>query len=218
MSSDPDDGVPTRHQPRWAWWVVGIAVPLLGIVVTLLATAISRSSTDAGALANPSASSMSGTRGSDGAASAAATVTESSSASSSEPARVEYGPAVFSMEASYDPRDADLDSGPPLLVTRGSKGADLYLDSTLAQPVAVFDGWGEVSLGQLPAGDAAPTEAECTDRIENNTTSEIDLARGVRFCLRTDQGRTAYLRVISAPLEEEGKVRFEVTVWDLPEE
>lgn len=31
-----DSRTVVRYQPRWAWWVVGVAVPVLGIIVTLV--------------------------------------------------------------------------------------------------------------------------------------------------------------------------------------
>ncbi|UQX02359.1 hypothetical protein [Streptomyces sp. RerS4] len=35
----PTPPAPTGHPPRWAWWVIGIVIPVMGTVVTLLATA-----------------------------------------------------------------------------------------------------------------------------------------------------------------------------------
>ncbi|MFF3328611.1 hypothetical protein ACFYWX_03465 [Streptomyces sp. NPDC002888] len=50
-----------------------------------------------------------------------------------------------------------------------------------------------------------------------NSVSEVDLSRGVRFCVQTTDGRTAYLRVLSAPAEGEGTVTLKTTVWEVPE-
>jgi hypothetical protein len=83
---------------------------------------------------------------------------------------------------------------------------------TAVEPVDV-----EGQVAPLPTGGSEPSEAQCLTQLQKNQVSELDLARDVAFCAQTGDGRTAYLRVISAPVEGEGKVRLKVTVWDLPQ-
>lgn len=46
-------------------------------------------------------------------------------------------------------------------------------------------------------------------------TYTAELTRDARMCVQTVEGRTAYLRVVTAPVGR-GTVRLEVTVWELP--
>ncbi|MFD9905693.1 hypothetical protein [Streptomyces sp. NPDC059063] len=51
--------------------------------------------------------------------------------------------------------------------------------------------------------------------MERNSTYEIDrLDAGRQFCMYTDEGRTAYVRVVSAPAAGH-VIKIEVTVWEL---
>lgn len=119
---------------------------------------------------------------------------------------VRWGPGEIVIEPTSD---VDLDSIPPL-VASGIGGADIYVSGSIATEDSVF------TLAPLPSGGTDPTEAECAAHIETNGTYNGDLDRGARFCVQTAEGRTAYLRIIAAPIGS-APVRLEATVWELPE-
>ncbi|MGV9450895.1 hypothetical protein [Streptomyces sp. NPDC003635] len=203
-------------QPAWAWWVVGIVIPVIGIVVTLL-TLTDRGSDDDGSNNSNAGSDKAGSeKGSDSDPAATAPRDPTQAANSAAPAAPAYGPADWTVEAAYgDAGYLELDTDPPQEFGQDTDGRDLYLDATAAEPVDA-----EGQIGPLPAqaaGAADPTEADCRTAIEKNGLSEVELTTGTRFCLQTGEGRIAYLRLLSAPVEDEGTVRFKVTVWGLPQ-
>ncbi len=69
-------------------------------------------------------------------------------------------------------------------------------------------------MAPISGSGSVLSEAECTERIEQNGTYTAELSRGARFCVQTGEGRTAYLRTVAAPTN--GPVRLEVTVWEKP--
>lgn len=184
--------------------MIGIVIPLVGIAVTLL-TITDRDSDDSdknNSAQNEKTVQASGTPADD-----------LSEEASPRPVAPAYGPADWSVTAAYgDSGYLELDQTPPQEFGQNTDGTDIYLDATAAEPVAAVG-----TVGQLPAGTADATEAECRTQIEKNGLSEVELAPGIRFCVQTGEGRTAYLRVLSAPVEDEGAVRFKVSVWPLPQ-
>ncbi|MBC2901534.1 hypothetical protein [Streptomyces cupreus] len=201
-------------QPAWAWWVIGIVIPVVGIAVTL-----SVANKDSGDSDTDTPAAATGTQNEDpGQASGTPAGNKEDAKGDAEeaspsPVAPEYGPADWSVQAAYgDHGYLEFDSGAPQEFGQRTDGTDLYLDATAGEPV---DADGQI--GPLPAGTADATEAECRTQIEKNGLSEVELAPGIRFCVQTGEGRTAYLRVLSAPVEDEGAVRFKVTVWPLPQ-
>ncbi|MCL3999121.1 hypothetical protein [Streptomyces lavenduligriseus] len=71
-------------------------------------------------------------------------------------------------------------------------------------------------VAPLPASGHEPSEAECAEQIQTNKAFQPDMTRGTRFCVQTGEGRTAYLRVISAGIGK-APVRLKATVWELPD-
>jgi hypothetical protein len=99
----------------------------------------------------------------------------------------------------------DLDRTPPLVAD--TDGADIKAGQTTGAP-SLF-----VNVAPLQPGGADPSGADCAawvrDNLARNTGS---LTTGDRFCMTTDQGRVAYVRVVGAPVGK-GTVRLNVTVW-----
>ncbi|MEV8020900.1 hypothetical protein AB0O76_32125 [Streptomyces sp. NPDC086554] len=109
--------------------------------------------------------------------------------------------------------NVDLDSTPPLVSGPDIKGVDVYVGATSGSPTLTTEG-SELTLAPLPGSGPAPSEAECADAVEKNGAYAAELTRGSRFCAQTMEGRTAYLRTVSAPTA--GPVRIAATVWELP--
>jgi hypothetical protein len=180
--------------------VVGIAVPLVGIVVTLL---VNRATPESSAVPQPSTGQ---------AGPAAPTSTEKRGTGSAPSAKVRFGPGDVRLEFLLGGTGhVDLDSAPPLRTDRRTDGTDISLESHTE-----IDVHGQ--LAPLPSTGPDPSEAECAAQLQNNGTEWIEkLDRGLRFCVQTYEGRTAYARVINAPAEgAAGTVLLKVTVWELP--
>jgi len=204
MSAENDAPTGPPHgpqQPRWAWWVVGIVVPLVGVLVTVLA-----SSDDDSAEPPPTPTQ-----------SPAPTEPTSSATRSASAAKVRYGPVVFETDMTSGGQSVELDTTAPLPMGTLAKGEDLGVGATTGTPSLYSTGSTELTLAPLPGSGPTPTEAECAEAVERNGTYHGEAARGARFCLVTTEGRTAYLRVLSAPPGAEGKPKFEVTVWETPD-
>ncbi|WP_328750164.1 hypothetical protein OHT57_31955 [Streptomyces sp. NBC_00285] len=199
-----------HQQPRWAWWVVGIVVPVAGILVTVL-------------LSNPGSS---GDDKSDKGAGVAGSVrseptTSSSSASSGrQPAsgapagRVRFGPAVVDADTTNSGSYIELDTSQPIVSGTDIKGGDIIFGASIGDPNLFVPGSAS-NLARMPASGAAPTAEECAESVDRNDTYTANVKRGDRFCLRTDEGRVAYLRVVTAPSSGTGKL--DVTVWETPD-
>jgi hypothetical protein len=139
---------------------------------------------------------------------------ETPSRQASSSPSVRYGPRDLVVEAAYSGSERiDLDSVPPLVTSADVNGSDLGFDPTLREPVEVG---GDQDFAPLPNGAPVPDEAACVRQLQTNGTGRIELDRGVRFCARTSEGRTAYIRVVTAPVEGEGIIRLEVVVWEIP--
>ena len=206
------------HQPRWAWWVVGIAIPVLGILATLL-TLVAKdddSGDNKSAETVSSPSSLSSPSARENAPADTGTPAGEDKEKAQSPAAqapVFYGPVNLAVQAKYGLGGfVDLDSEQPLTTQEQTHSSDLAFDATATELVDV-----EGKVAPLPTGGNDPTEAECATQIEKSSVQEVELSRGTRFCVQTTDGRTAYLRVLSAPAEAEGTVTLKTTVWDLPE-
>lgn len=187
------------QQPRWAWWVAGILIPVVGIVVTLIVGSKSPSTES-----NPTAS-KAGSR-SERPASGAPNGAE-------KPPKVRFGPGDVVASIPDGAFNIDLDSAPPLVAESDIKGQDLVIGATTGNPTLDTED-SELSLAPLPSGGPDPSEAHCAEQVQKNGAYTAELTRGARFCAQTAEGRTAYLRTVTAPTE--GTVRLKVTVWDLP--
>ncbi|MER6121859.1 hypothetical protein ABT173_03995 [Streptomyces sp. NPDC001795] len=213
MSSDigaghgASPGMP--QQPRWAWWVVGIVIPVAGIIVSILVSGAGGAGSRGAAGQPPAAG------GSTAAQATTAASSPAPGASAAPAARVRYGPVVFQADMSHGGPAVELDSSGPV-VADDIKGADLRIGATTGAPdLGTPDSAN--TLAPLPASSSAPTEAQCAEAVRSNGTYTAEAPAGSRFCLTTGEGRTAYLKVITAtPGAVGATVKFEVTVWDTP--
>ncbi len=107
----------------------------------------------------------------------------------------------------------ELDTPAPIVGESSLKGADIIFGASLGDPNLFVPGSGS-RLAPLPASGADPTAGECADSVESRGSYTAGVKRGDRFCLLTDEGRVAYLKVLTAPSAGTGKL--DVTVWDTP--
>ncbi|MEV6105995.1 hypothetical protein AB0M28_14950 [Streptomyces sp. NPDC051940] len=201
----PPPGPPQGpQQPRWAWWVGGIAIPLLGILVSVLvnqgdssgddgkddtsATSVQPSTTGAGAPKQPAPS----------------------DSKSAEAAQAQFGPAVVKADTTNSGSYLDLDGSAPVVSGSPIKSADVIFGASTGTPDLTVPESAS-TLAPLPASGAAPTAAECAEAVNSSGTYWSEVKVGDRFCLTTGDGRTAYLRVVAAPVQGTG--RLEITVW-----
>lgn len=202
---------PSPGQPRWAWWVVGILVPVTGIAATLIAGAHHSKPPPVGAAGpGPALSQSPGTATGAPSPESTAPATGSGERAGGSDGKVRFGPANVSFPLDGGGRHIDFDSTPPLVGDTGAGGSDLDIETTTGSAIVLND-----HIAPLSPSGAAPGEAECADRVLRNSTYTIDLTRGARFCMETDEGRTVYVRAVAAPVGT-GTVRLDVTVWDLP--
>lgn len=191
------------NQPKWAWWVVGIVIPVLGILVSIQLATKSGSddkspSTNAGVPVAPA---------SDGGNRAPAS-TSGTSPAANKLATVLAGPMKITLKpgANY----IDLDSPSPF-PQPAEKGADAFVGFNLP----------DLALGPLKSADVValippdspePTRDDCNQAItKRGTYTSGELSQGMRVCLQTGEGHTAYLRITNVPTRT--ALTFEATVW-----
>lgn len=194
-----------QSQPKWAWWIVGIVIPVIGIAVTIWAANPSSNSDPSDAASDrPSAATSSGSRpGPTGSPQAAAPP------AADVPRKVLVGP----VEVTIGPGKSylELDTAPPM-ATQSNKSADVVGLFSVGDPSLNSEG-STKTIGLLPPEGAEPTPADCEEAVDKRGTYNVDLARGTRLCVETDEGHMAYLRVVSG-VSIEAPVRFQVTVWE----
>jgi hypothetical protein len=201
------------HQPRWAWWVVGILIPLLGILVTVL---VSRPGSSDGK--NDGNSGAPASTRSSAPAGSGATPDQSADQPAEEPsksapaAKPAFGPKVIEVDTTDSGSSyMEFDTSEPLVVADSTKGADLIINATTGSAPDLFVPDSHMTLAPLAGSGAAPTADECAASVQRNGTYTLQATRGGGFCLTTTEGRTVYLKVITAP--PAGLVKLEVTVW-----
>ncbi|MEU6353874.1 hypothetical protein ABZ896_31850 [Streptomyces sp. NPDC047072] len=195
-----------HQQPRWAWWVVGILVPLLGIVVTVV---LSGSDGDDRGETNSASVAPSSSAVTDSSAPARTTPSPSKSAD-----KVLYGPAVVEADVSEGGTvNIDLDASSPV-VSKATKGSDVIYGATTGAPTLSI--WNSGSnLAPLPEADPTPTAESCMEAVERNGTYNLEAHRGDRLCLLTGEGRVVYIHVLAAP-PGLGIGKLDLTVWEAP--
>jgi hypothetical protein len=195
------------QQPRWAWWVVGIVIPVVGLLVTLL---VGRpGSSDDGTVESaptPARSSAPAETASQGQPAPAPT-------KRAEPDKPLFGPEVVDADTTDSGSYIELDTAPPIVSDASLKSADIIFGASLGDPNLFVPGSGSM-LAPLPASGAAPTADECAQAVEDSGSYTANVKRGDRFCLLTGKGNVAYLEVVSAPSRGMGKLN--VTVWGTP--
>ncbi|MEW2115924.1 hypothetical protein AB0945_12125 [Streptomyces sp. NPDC005474] len=194
------------QQPRWAWWVVGIVIPVVGLLVTVL---VSRpgSSDDKGAESAPTSTPA---RSSAPAESNGQEQPAPAPAKSAEAKKALYGPVVVDADMTNTGSYIDLDGSGPIVSGATNNGADIIFGASLG----LFVPDSASNLAPLPDSGAAPTADECAAAVQETGSYTADPKPGGRFCLMTGKGRVAYLKVVTAPSTGTGKL--DVTVWDTP--
>ncbi|MDI2127692.1 hypothetical protein [Yinghuangia seranimata] len=195
-------------QPKWAWWVVGIVIPVVGILVSIRLATGSNSdgtsqSTDTGTGAPAPAASTGSAGGNAAPSSAAAKPTGG-------PAKVLAGPTRITLKP--DAYYIDFDSPSPTPQPAKGDGTDAFVgfnlpDLTLGPPRSA----NVVALA--PPEGTEPTRDQCSTFIaKNGTYTSGTLAQGTRICFQTDEGHIAYLKITTVPTRT--AVTFEATVWE----
>lgn len=203
-----------HQQPRWAWWVVGIVVPVVGILITVLLNGSGPSNDDKGDAGAAGGSVRSAPTPS------APTAPPSSASTGEQPAknapadRVRFGPAIVAADTTDSGSYIELDTSRPIVSGTDIKGGDIIFGASIGDP-NLFVPDSASNLAPLPGSGAAPTAEECAESVDRNDTYTSEVKRGDRFCLLTDEGRVAYLRVVTAPSRGTGKL--DVTVWETPD-
>ncbi|MGW1992002.1 hypothetical protein [Embleya sp. NPDC001921] len=192
-------------QPKWAWWVVGIVIPVTGIVVAIQLATTSDSDDKPQSTNTPAPAPVA----SAGENRVPATGPAASRAASG-PAKVLAGPVRIRL--SPDAEYIDLDSSSPVPQLSTGKGADAFVGFNLPSLTLGPPRSGNVVAAAPPDG-ADPTRDECSGFIaKRGTHTSGDLAQGARYCLQTDEGRVAYLKITAVPTRS--AVTFEATVWE----
>ncbi|MGR6998398.1 hypothetical protein ACU686_10360 [Yinghuangia aomiensis] len=94
----------------------------------------------------------------------------------------------------------------------GGQGADATVGFNVPPPSLDVPGSGNV-LALVANEGADPTRDECSRAIgKNGTYTSGEMKAGTRYCLQTDEGHIAYLRVATVPTYT--SVTFDVTVWE----
>lgn len=212
MSSvnQPPGGPPhTSQPPRWAWWVVGIVIPVVGLLVTVLVSRPGSPASDSNTVQSaptPTRSSASAETAGQGQPAAAPTKDASVD-------KVLFGPEAVEADTTDSGSYIDLDSAPPIVADASLKSADIIFGASLGDPNLFVPGSGSM-LAPLPTSGAAPTADECAQAVEDSGSYTANVKGGDRFCLLTGKGNVAYLEVVSAP--SRGMGRLNVTVWGTP--
>ncbi|MFJ4684408.1 hypothetical protein [Streptomyces sp. NPDC088789] len=178
------------QQPRWAWWVIGIVIPVLGIAVTVL-------------VARPGPA--------DGKGGGSASSAPAAQPTGEAPGSPGYGPRTVEVDTSGGDASVEFDTAVPLAGSGTVEGADLVVNaSTGAAPtLSVPD--SARTLAPHHGSPTAPTAEECAASVERHGTRTATSKSGGRYCLTTDQGRTVHLRFLTA--DPSGVSQVEVTVW-----
>ncbi|MFG2459053.1 hypothetical protein ACGFWE_18575 [Streptomyces sp. NPDC048523] len=204
-----------HQQPRWAWWVVGIVVPVVGILVTVLLSRQGSSNDDKGDTGAGGAGSVQSAPTTPGSGTSPSSDSAEEGPAKSAPAgRVRFGPAVVDADTTNSGSYIELDTSPPIVSGTDIKGGDIIFGASHGDP-NLFVPRSASNLAPLPASGTAPTAEECAESVDRNGTYTAEVKRGERFCLLTDEGRIAYLRVVTAPSSGTGKL--DVTVWETPD-
>jgi hypothetical protein len=212
----PPQGPPPSHPPRWAWWVVGIVIPVVGILITILVgrPGSSDDGGDKNVQSEPSASVRSSGAGGGG----GKTQSSPPPAAEAEKWQKVYGPAKVTAEESIAGTYVELDTPKePLVLNVGGDGADLVFGSANGDPSINLPASAD-NLAPLPDTGTAPTAEACLESVDRNGSySASPVKRGDQYCLLTGEGRIAYLKVITMPDGGVGGGILDVTVWQTPD-
>jgi hypothetical protein len=190
-------------QPRWAWWVVGIVIPVAGILVSIELVTNSGSDGDRGRPTDTGASVPAASSGGNAPPASGG----GNAPPANQPAKVLAGPVRVVLTENAD--NVDLDSSPPL-AQPGKKGGDAWIGFNL--PDLTLGHEGDVIAIVAPEGPE-PTRDDCRQAIaKRGAESSGVLAQGMRVCVQSEEGHTAYLRITAVPTRK--AVTFQATIWE----
>ncbi|MGW0664856.1 hypothetical protein [Streptodolium elevatio] len=200
-----------RREPRWAWWVIGIVIPVIGIAVTLWAATLPAS--------DPGGSAKADTAGGTGTPRAPAQArpeapdsgaTAQMSPSAETPRELVVRSADIMLEPGLN--YVDLDALPPTAAP-SADGADLMALFDRGDRGLVTEG-SATALARLPTGGPPPTPAQCAAALKAHGGHQAGAPTvGARFCAATGEGHLAYLEIVlGVPVEPH--IRLKATVWE----
>ncbi|HEX8632107.1 MAG TPA: hypothetical protein VF755_28445, partial [Catenuloplanes sp.] len=106
------------------------------------------------------------------------------------PAGPVAAPVLWQGEVRLDGTPRDFDFEPP---KRGNTSIDLDSDGYLNG--SAYDSfWGSGVV--LWTGEAGPSRDDCADRLETHGQEAVDIDARSRICLKTNQGRIVFLKVL----------------------
>lgn len=206
------------NPPRWAWWVVGILIPVLGIVVTILVGRPGSSDDQSDGNGNGGAPVSTAASAPAGSGDAPDAPDQSAGQPTEEPdksapaAKPAFGPKTIEADTTNSGSYMDFDTPQPLVVANSTiEGADLIIGASTGGAPDLFVPESQMTLAPLAGSGAAPTAEECAASVQRNATYTLPATIGGRFCLTTTEGRTVYLKVVTAP--SAGAAKLDVTVW-----
>ena len=212
MSADSDDdrrnntspsappGPSDNRQPKWAWWVIGILIPVLAIVIPVLATVwLTSQEDDAANNAAPSTSPSAQETEADPPSTTAPT---SPVSSASPTASVRWTGEVRIAEDGLT-----LDEMPPEHIPGGD--GDIKLG--LVNPPRVSAMYTP-DLALWP-GKSMPSEQQCSELVSTQGTRNVEATVGAVICVSTVEGRTAALTVTATSNSFTTGVTARATVW-----
>ncbi|MGW2278243.1 hypothetical protein [Streptomyces sp. NPDC001770] len=208
----PEPPRPDHGPPKWSWWVVGILVPVLGLIVTLVVQAGNNASRDP--LAPPSA-----------AAQDSAEPESPASPGTSEtpgPAETPAGDVVTTAPPSPSPSQGSakiLRTGEFTLAEGNS--ADLEhgtVGASVESPDMAWSGGGSFSAlnGRVaePSEGATPKVCDHVLRAFPQPTGEMNSGlEGTWFCMPTSANHLAAVAWLGRGTDG---MRFHYIVWDTP--
>lgn len=216
-SPQPPHRPNSPNPPRWAWWVVGILIPVLGIVVTILVgrPGSSDDKSDGNGGGNggaPVSTASSAPADSGDAPDQSADQPTEDPGKSAPAAKSAFGPKVIEADTTNSGSYMDFDTPEPLVVANSTiEGADLIIGASTGGAPDLFVPESRMTLAPSAGSGAAPTAEECAAGVQRNGTYTLPATVGGGFCLTTTEGRTVYLKVVTAP--SAGPAKLEVTVW-----
>lgn len=209
--STADPGTSAPGQPRWAWWVVGIVVPVVGIAATVFVNNRHSPADDS----KPPAVAGSPTATHEQAKPAAS---PDAASPKGAPSHILFGPHDVQFQTSAYGVDIDFDARKPL-VADDLKGADLsaITDGSGTAGSTSFHGGPQLAaiIAPISRSGADPTDSQCADALRSNGDPMLqDPPQDAQFCVQTTEGRIVFVRVVSgAPGVH--TMRLTATVWDL---
>ncbi|MET9149402.1 hypothetical protein [Streptomyces sp. NPDC004042] len=214
---------PAGHgAPRWAWWVVGILIPVAGLVVTVATqqrpgsppSVAAPSSGDAVVPGSPVITPAATSGAPDAPSEADAASSPDGEAGADADAGADTGspsptPSGTPAAAVLRTGDLSLESGDSADLEHGTTG------KSVRAPDIAWSGSDDFSVlsGRITAATGGVTPARCVHNLRSYTNGSGWMSQdGEWFCLPTSAGHVAALEYLG---RDEGRRRFHYIVWDL---